>query len=321
MQKIKFSGFVFGLLCLQLAGCTSSLLVEATQPPAVTVKQEQWKVLVVNRYDATLLPYKQDRKVELYQKGANQAVAGAMGAVFNDSTFVLVNEDSAVAAPSPLQSPSLTAEQVRDLYSRYPCHLILTLDNLDAYMDREVETAVDEDGDKMKTAHFTLKVVTNWTLYDSTGAVLDKAALKVEDYYESRTVVSGLLAIGPAMANAGPVVNKLAVESGYRYWDRLYPQTALLHRKVHTIGPLSASLGHLYTQQWQLAIEVLLPLASNQEFKHYAKAAHNLAVAYEAVGNYEQATRWAMEAVQKGDKLAALLLQEWAASGRKKAFK
>jgi len=310
-----------GLFAVQLTGCTSLIRIEATQPPVVSVAHNQWKVLVVNRFDASLLPYKNDRKAEVFRDGAYQAAGGAMGAVYNDSTFVLVNQDSAVNYPAPPTAPQLTPEEIKQLYATYPTHLVLSLDNFDASMDKEVDSFQDEDGTRSKTAYYTLQVKTVWTLYDSTGTVLDRATIRQEEFYDQRAVISGLLAIGPAMAKAGPAVNRLAVETGYSYWDRLYPQKTLLVRELHTIAPFARPIQHLYAQEWQQAIQLLLPLALDNGFKHSGKAAHNLAVAYEAVGNYEQATRWALEAISKGDKLASKLVEEWSITGSNKNLK
>ncbi|GAB3538974.1 hypothetical protein GCM10027443_34930 [Pontibacter brevis] len=45
-------------------------------------------------------------------------------------------------------------------------------------------------------------------------------SLKSDALYNSRGVISGLLAIGPAISNAGPVINSLARETGWDYWGQ-----------------------------------------------------------------------------------------------------
>jgi hypothetical protein len=303
------------LLTMQLSSCVSLITMETARPPLVKVTHDQWKVLVVNRYDATQAANKNERVAEVFKEGAYQAAGGVMGAIFNDSTFVLVNPDVAIPMPAPPASTQLSQSQVRELFNKHKPHLILTLDKFDARMGKDVHTYEDGDGYRTKTADFTLVVASNWSLYDSTGTVLDRATVRQEDYYDSRAVISGLLAIGPAMAKAGPVINRLAVESGYTYWDRFYPQANLLVRQVHQRKPLNDAVFMLQTRQFQQAINALLPLAQDASGKHSVRAAHNLAVAYEAAGDYEQALYWARQAQGKGDKLAANLVALWTDAG------
>ncbi|WP_299708182.1 DUF6340 family protein [uncultured Pontibacter sp.] len=303
-------------ITLQLSGCVTLVTMETVRPPVVQVAHDQWKVLVVNRYDAAQhASNKNERVLEVLRDGAYQAAGGVMGAIYNDSTFVLVNPDLAVSLPSSSATTQLSPTEIKDLYAGYSPHLILTLDKFDTRLGKEVETYEDEDGFRSKTANYDLIVTSSWSLYDSTGTVLDRTTIQQQDYYDSRAVISGLLAIGPAMGKAGPEINRLAVETGYSYWDRFYPQPMLLVRQVHQRKGLNGAVFMLYTLQFQQAIDALLPLAQDAAYKHQGKAAHNLAVAYEATGNYEQAIHWARQAESKGDKLAVNLIELWTGAG------
>ncbi|MBX0335292.1 tetratricopeptide repeat protein [Pontibacter sp. HSC-14F20] len=309
-----FATLLWTVLALQLSGCATMITMETVRPPVVRVSPEQWKVLVVNRYDAaTLAPNKNENVSAVLRDGAYQAAGGVMGAIFNDSTFVLVNPDQAVEL-SPTSS-KLSATEVEKLYSQYRPHLILTLDKFETGFGKEVDSYEDEDGDRTKVANFDLVVASTWSLYDSTGTVIDQATVEQQEFYDSRTVVSGLLAIGPAMGKAGPVVNRLAVETGYSYWDRFYPQPMLLVRQVYTGSAYQQAHILMLMGQFEQAITTLQPLAQDLSSKTGIRAAHNLAIAYEAAGNYEQATYWARQAESKGDKMAAKLLELWANAG------
>jgi hypothetical protein len=306
--------FLWSMLAFQLSSCTTIVTVESVRPPVVQVQPDQWKVLVVNRFDAASQTADKNGNVqEVLRAGAYQAAGGAMGAVFNDSTFVLINPDQAI--PLPASTNRLSQQQAAALYTQYRAHLILTLDKFDARLGKEVSTYEDEDGFRSKTADYDLIVSSTFTLYDSVGTLLDQATVRQQELYDSRAVVSGLLAIGPAMGKAGPTINRLAVETGYSYWDRFYPQPQLLVRQVHMANTLNNATMQLLSGQFQQAIGTLLPLAQDPNNKRNAKAAHNLAIAYEATGDYEQANYWARQAQSKGDKLAANLLELWASSG------
>ncbi|SIQ87101.1 DUF6340 family protein [Pontibacter lucknowensis] len=305
---------LWSVLALQLSSCVSVVMMETVRPPVVRVSPDQWKVLVVNRYDAaTQTSSKNGNVIEVLREGAYQAAGGVMGAVYSDSTFVLINPDQAVTLPP--SSPKLSEAEVQELYTQYRPHLILTLDKFDTRFGKEVNSYEDEDGYKTRTANYDLVVASTWSLYDSTGILLDQATIEQSDFYDSRTVVSGLLAIGPAMGKAGPAVNQLAVETGYSYWDRFYPQPILLARQIYTGSPFQGLNLMLLMGQFQQAITTLQPLAQDLSTKTGIRAAHNLAVAYEAAGDYEQATHWARQAQGKGDKLSNNLMQLWATAG------
>ncbi|PKV75850.1 DUF6340 family protein [Pontibacter ramchanderi] len=309
-----FASLIVIVLALQMSSCVSVVMMETVRPAVVRVSPDQWKVLVVNRYDPSVQASNKNSNVaEVLREGAYQAAGGVMGAVYNDSTFVLINSEQAVTlAPS---SSQLSKSEVQDLYIQYRPHLILSLDKFDTRFGKQVDTYEDEDGYKTKTANFDLVVASTWSLYDSTGVVLDQATIEKTEYYDSRTVVSGLLAIGPAMGKAGPVVNQLAVETGYSYWDRFYPQPLLLVRQIYTGKPFQDLNLMLLMGEFQQAINKLQPLAQDLSTKTGIRAAHNLAIAYEAAGDYEQATYWARQAQGKGDKLSNNLLQLWATAG------
>ena len=314
MKPSTIIAAILVMLTFQLSSCVSLINVETVRPPVVKVSNSQWKVLVVNRFDAaTQASNKNGNVIEVLRHGADQAAGGVMGAIYNDSTFVLINPEQAISLyPSSLK---LSEAEAQELYSQYNPHLILTLDKFDTRFVKEIDTYEDEDGYKTKTAHYDLVVASTWSLYDSTGMLLDQATVEQMDYYDSRTVVSGLLAIGPAMGKAGPVVNQLAVETGYSYWDRFYPQPMMLAREVHMSSALQEAHLLLLLGQYQQAITKLYPLAQDLSSKTGIKAAHNLAIAYEAAGDYQQATYWARQAESKGDKLSSKLLHLWANAG------
>lgn len=304
-----WSGLAAAALAFMASSCTTLVTLETVVPPVVHVSPEQWKVLVVNRFDtAGQTTSKNGNITEMLQNGAYQAAGGALGAVYNDSTFVLINADEAIRLPA---SEPLSQDEARMLHTQYRPHLILTLDKFDAQLEKQVSTYEDEDGFRSKTADFDLVVTSNWSLYDSTGTLVDRAAVQEKELYDSRAAISA----GPALGKAGPVVNRLAIETGYNYWDRLYPKPQLLVRQVHLAKTLNNATLQLMAGQFEQSVSSLLPLAQDPNNKHSAKAAYNLAIAYEAAGNMAQAAYWAQQAQQKGDKLAATLIGLWTQAG------
>ncbi|MDX5436230.1 MAG: DUF6340 family protein [Pontibacter sp.] len=281
-------------------------------PPEVAVSNEQWKVVTVNRFNPAQLPFSREKKVTTFTHGASEALLGATEAILQDPTFSLAGTDTSATYLSDDKNLGLSQEQAQMLYQQYPHHLILSLDNIDAFFDQETVKDKENDGTVRKTAHYTLLTRTAWTLYDSTGHVLDRITLSRAEPYDSRGVISGLLAIGPSLVNAGPVINKLAWQTGQDYWQRLHPKKVSFERLYYSNKEFAQAAYSMAANDWESAILRLTPLAENGSRKTAAKAAYNLAVVYEAKGDITNAKQWARESAKKGNKLALLLLPDLA---------
>ncbi|WP_266205329.1 DUF6340 family protein [Pontibacter kalidii] len=301
--------FLFGTLAITQFSCTSILFVDTTRPAAVAVANDQWKVAVLNRYNPKLLDFNQEKKVGVFAGGANHAFLGAIDAILQDDTYDLVFTDS-ISYRTPTVNSRLNPEQVQDLYLQQPHHLLLSLEHFDTYFKQETVREKEEDGSISKTAYYDLAVASTWVLYDSTGQVLDRCVLAEEAPYQSRGVISGLLAIGPSMGNASTAVNDLAWYTGNRYWSRLSPQPFSFARPYYSSKNFQDPAVAMAAGDWHNALAMLEPLIKSSNRKEAARAAYNTAVVYEAMGDLEQARHWAKEAIGRGNKLAAALLPE-----------
>ncbi|MEJ8803339.1 DUF6340 family protein [Pontibacter sp. H249] len=304
----KLSAYCLVLLMLQ--SCTSILYINTTLPPEVAVANEQWKVVAINRFNPELLPINRDKKIEVFKVGASEAFYSATDAIVADETFSLAAIDTTAQYRQATPNQRLTAEQVQSIYRQHPHHLILALENFEAFLDQETVREKDSEGSVSKTAHYTLFTRTTWVLYDSTGTVLDSEKLSRNELYDSRGVLSGLLAIGPSMANAGPVVNKLAWQTGQDYWQRLHPKHVNYERIYYSNKEFTPAAYSMAASDWDKATALLAPIAAGRKRKDAARAAYNLAVIHEAKGDIAEAKRWAKQAADKGNKLALLLLPD-----------
>lgn len=301
------------LLCcaiLLLHSCTSVLFINTTLPPEVPVTNDQWKVVAINRFNPALLSINREKKEDVFAFGASEAFFGATEAILQDPTFSLAATDTTGTYTAQAAGQQLTREQVQSIHRQYPHHLILTLDNLDAFFEQETVREKDSDGTVTKTAHYTLNTRTTWSLYDSTGTVLDNVTLSRAELYNSRGVLSGLLAIGPSMSNAGPVLNRLAWQTGQDYWRRLHPKQINFERPYYSGKHFTEAAHSMANSDWQKAVGLLTTVAENGSRKNAAKAAYNLAVVHEAKGDVTGAKQWARLSAEKGNKLALLLLPE-----------
>ncbi|MFD2515865.1 DUF6340 family protein [Pontibacter locisalis] len=310
MKKTIINLALFIVAGLSLMSCTSQLFIDTTLPPAVDVGNEQWKVVAIKRFNPALLPFKREKKTEVFQNGADEALAGVLEAIHQDHTYQIVAVDTSSAYLANSPNEQLTRDQVKSIHQKYPHHLLLTLDNIDASFHQMTTREKDSDETVVKTAHYTLITTTTWTLYDSLGTVLDRMSLRQEEPYQTRDVVSGLLAVGPSMGNAGPAVNRLAWRTGKSYWRRLSPQRVSLVRPYYSMKAFEPAAYQIAAGKWDQAIALLQPLAESKNRKDAGKAAYNLAVVHEAKGDIKGAQRWARQAADSGNKLAALLLPD-----------
>ncbi|WP_299823495.1 DUF6340 family protein [uncultured Pontibacter sp.] len=290
--------------------CTSVLYVNTTLPPDVAVTHDQWKVVAVNRFNPALLPFNREKKLDAFEQGAKEAFYGVTEAILQDDTFVLIAADTTGNYLQTAAKQALTPEQVQSIHAKHPHHLVLALDNFDAYFEQETFREKNGDGSVSKTAHYTLHTRSYWTLYDSTGAVLDRASLTKQELYDSRGVLSGLLAIGQSIANAGPVIDKLAWQTGMDYWKRLQPRHISFARPYYSNKDFTPAAYSMAASDWDKAVILLTPIAESGQRKNAAKAAYNLAVVHEAKGDVARARKWAKLSADKGNKLALLLLSD-----------
>lgn len=306
MKKCLLLIFLFSGI-LQFS-CTSNLQIQTTLPAEVPIAFDQWKVVAINRYNPALQPLEQEKMADVYADGAQEAFYGAQDAILEDSTYLLVHSDS-VTFRMRTPEDSVYSEQLSQIYQKYPHHLLLTLDDFEAEMEEEVVMTENSDGSTVTTAYYFLVVRSSWTLFDSTGTVLDKITLMQEEPYKSRPVLLGLLAIGPSFSKAAPAINRLAWLTGYDYWSRLSPQPITFIRPYYSFGKLRDAAAAMTTEDWATAISLLEPLAEGNN-KVAAKAAYNLAVVYEAMGRIDKAKNWASAASLKDNPLAIDLLSE-----------
>ncbi|EMR04758.1 DUF6340 family protein [Cesiribacter andamanensis] len=305
MKKPAFLLCIGVLLACSLSSCTSQLYINTLRPAEVAITNEQWKVVVLNRFNPALLPYDRERKIEAITQGAHEAFLGTLAAIALDSTYQLVHADTAQHLQQAADEP-LSIAQIGEVYRQHPYHLLLALEGFEVAMHQETERIKNEDGSVSKTAYYTLQTKTKWALYDSTGRQLDRIALTEEKPYQSRPVISGLLAVGPSIGKAGPTINELAWHTGNEYWKRLYPQPVSYIRPYYSMKKLEVAAALMANENWPAAISLLTPIAQGTS-KDAAKAAYNLAVIYEAMGRLEEARQWALQAKRQNNRLALLV--------------
>lgn len=296
--------FRFLLFCsaafLQLS-CASKLAIETTLPAKVPIGIEQWKVVVINRFNPEFLDYEKEEELAAVSTGAHEAFMGAVHAVLEDSTYLLVHSDSANFTAHS-KDEKLPAEAFRKIYQQHPYHLLLSLDHFDVGVVEEVEGSFNDTGTYSQETYTSLLAKSTWTLYDSTGTELDSAVVQADDYYPSGTRRQ-------IAQRVVPVIHTLAWYTGFDYWMRLSPSTINYDRPYYAKGKMVEAGNYMASQNWEAAIADLKLIFAEGNKRDAGKAAFNLAVVYEALNAIEEAKRWATEAAKKNNPLAPQLLE------------
>ena len=162
---------------------------------------------------------------------------------------------------------------------------------INPFFDIETESIEDEDG-RSTTNYVDLVVEAGFSLYRSNGDLLDRAMVTEVTHYQSRPALSRFIVIGPSMGKAGVKVNELSGRIGEGYIYNFYPGTESAMRMIYIGGPFSGVTTLMRNHWWEDAIELLMPLASSPDPKIAQKAAHNLAIAYEGMGDRDAYIFW-----------------------------
>lgn len=296
---------IYGILILCVIpffnSCISYVSFIKSYPPEISLNANEKKLALVNFYDYTKLDYSNDRKKEVFISGLNQLTGGLAGSFRNDPTYELIKGDSLIPGRLNIYLPSpLSADSAIFFCNKYKVPLLLALEAFDVYFDKEIEVEEDEEGNKSRTAYYTLNVRAGFTLYDSTGRVIDRSYVeRSQPHGGGRPVVLRIVSVAPSFGKAGDAINFLAGKAGRSYVDKFYPGEMPVSRSVHNNKPFKEITPLLKANEWDKAIIKLKELAKSKDAKTAQYAAENLAVAYEALGNEEAVNYWQERAKQK----------------------
>lgn len=293
-----------GIVLLQFS-CTPKLHIETTRPAKVAISPDQWEVIVINRFNPQLLPQEDKKVVEVMTQGAREAFQGAVDAILDDSTYLLVHADTA-AFPAASKGGKLSAEQLKEIRLQHPHHLLLTLNHFDVYMGIEQGGVEGEYGFIAQMPYIRLFTQAHWTLYNNSGTQLDEITIEANDIFQSGMAFLGAI---PSITKAAPAIHHLSWYTGYDYWMRLSPQPDSYERPYYSNKKLGEAAAAMRAEDWETAISLLEPIARSED-RIATKAAYNLAIVYEALSMFDEAKYWARQAAEKNNRFALMLLHE-----------
>lgn len=170
--------------------------------------------------------------------------------------------------------------------------MLLVLEAFSIGTNSETEVEEDEDGSTSRTANYYLIVTAGLSLYSNSGDLVNRSTVGRSELYKSRWALGGIALFDPSIYKAEKDIRYLAKFVAEDYINKFYPATETVQGKIYTGKELKEAADYCKDQHWDEAIELLKPLAVSPDPKISSKAAYNLSVAYEAIGNDRASELW-----------------------------
>jgi hypothetical protein len=290
---------------LYLSGCTSFLSYAVTYPPLRRMPENERKVLVASTQEAHTFTQGGEGRKEVLKSGAETVVQSS------HYSFGLQKGFSTQLYPELLMESSLHPTFVDSLLESTASRHLLVMTSFDAQMIQdEVVRSRSEEGTVNKEAYYSLQVTTYWKHFRYGEGIVDVFPVIDRRPHSSRSVISGLLAVGPSLKNASDQIYVQSRGCGEALAASFVPQQMpvsrpFFHRKQFADAYTIAIRGN-----YEEAIRVLEPHTKLGKVRDQSRAFYNMALCYEAQGDIATAERLCLQASQMGNGTAHMLLPE-----------
>ena len=319
MKKIYFPCLMIIMLCLSSCGSSGYVHLNYPQAPQVFLPEGAHKIAVVNR-SLTKESDKQSETMEAIRTGeiagsdrlaSDEAIKGVFDGIQNKSHINIVLPDTMrIYGTGTRQTPDkLPWEKVDAICKTSNADVLLVLENFDSNSDI-LRTAVVEQVSSVITTgkpsarlpvQARVNVRSYWRLYDPyTKTISDQFQ---QTYYMDFNLVNSL-----PPSNA---LQETAYAAGLNYIERFLPSYYRVKRDMYKKGKGSdkyrfeAGWRSAEVAKWQDAMAIWKGIVENGNRKSAGRAALNIAVSYEVLGDTESALQWAQRAYRDyGDKLS-----------------
>ncbi|WMI64472.1 DUF6340 family protein [Aestuariibaculum sp. YM273] len=318
MKNIYF--LLIGILGLSLTSCGTSGYVYLNYPqePAVILPENVSNVVLVNR-SLTKVEDKNAETMEAITTGevmgsdriaSDEAMKGVYDGIHNKSHVQIIMPDTLrLYGTGTRTTPDLLPwDKVSQICEKSNADVLLVLENFDSNSDLIRSAVVDQVNAVITTGKPSARIPTGarvnvrsyWRLYDPySKTVIDQFQ---QTHYMNFDLVNGM----PPM-NA---LSETAYAAGFDYINRFLPSYYRVKRDMYKKGKgrdkdlFSAGWRSAEVAKWNDAIAVWKRIINdNPRSKSAGRAALNIAVSYEVLGDTDLALQWAQRAYRDyGDK-------------------
>ena len=313
MKTISLKIFGFVLLSIIFNSCTTLLYtnLDVLRPAKVTFSPEIKKVLIVN--NTVIQPYDYGHKTQLYnQKPTNLTIATDSLSIFcvGSLTEELIQKEffsTVELLPNSINNSTdffyakyLNADTVKTLCKRYNTDAIISLDRIKV-IDKITEYYIQEENKYI--ADLNVSYETQWSIHTPNEVKFTTTTFKDTVFWESesyqrRKVLNGLPERTNALIDGALYVGQNTVKRMIPYWDKVDRYFFSNESKY-----IKQGIDSIYVKNWSSAIKSWqTSLKKNLSNITRAKAANNIAVAYEITGNIDKAIEYAQLSIDFFDK-------------------
>ena len=310
MKPLKLL-FIF----LAIAGCTRNVHVSVMKPAPVTVAQHIKKLAIINR----TIP--ENEKVNIVEgiltgetpgqdrQGAFEAVGGLNQTLLNSPRFtsILINIKLKGSGSGGFFPEPLAWNEISSICKQNEADAIISLETYDSdFIITNATKLVDkknEDGTVYKQTVYLAKGVATvkfgFRLYDpQTKSISDQFIFT--HVMEWSTSGSNPVEAAAKLIGRNNAINAVSFEGGRMYANRISPSwyrvTREFYKKSKGAPEIKVGRRRADVNDWTGAEEVWTKAANTRSGKAAGKAAFNVAVAREVLGDLEGAKAWAQKA-------------------------
>lgn len=269
------------LVILAFSSCTKLVYISKKTDPEINLEPGHHNIIFVNFFNYTSPENVNKKEIIPYHDGIMNIIDG-LSSFSNDSTFSFSVVDTLRKSLDPgLQTILLTPDTVKSICNRFNANLLLSLDSVSIFFDRD--TVVNYYfGASYRTINFFLNTVFYLSLYSADGELIDRSEADRSESYVPKSSLSGFYIRVPTIPGARNEIANLAFQAGQDYVNKFYPQVIHDTKQLFTGSIFRESNDLIFAKNWSRAIEILDQLAKNQDPDIAEKAQHNLDVAKEA---------------------------------------
>ena len=313
--------FASFLVSICLVSCASSGYVHLDYPqePQLVLPQGIDDIAVVNR-SLTKEEDASNKTLESIATGeilgsdklaSDEAIKGVFEGLQNRGPYrVVIPSTTRLPGTGTRLTPEvLSWETVDEICAETDADVLLVLETFDSNSDFVLNTAVEQVTSVLQTGKASgriprrarVNVKSYWRLYDPEQKT-------IIDQFQQTHLMDFDLVNGDIPFTALP---ETAYAAGLDYTSRLFPSFYRVRRDMYKKGKgrdkslFDAGWRRTEVANWQEAIEIWTEIANDRSSKSAGRAAYNIAVAHEVLGNTDLALQWAQKSYQDyGDKMA-----------------
>ncbi|MBL7113419.1 MAG: hypothetical protein ISS19_15890 [Bacteroidales bacterium] len=291
--------FVLLVIVILCASCSTYISYPVSTPPEIETDGQHKRIVFINRFDYSNLPIDDDKEKEVYISGVRHLIEKLELTFSSDKNFNFIIIDTLMKGITTEELPEvLKADKISTICNNQNADMLLALESFKPFFSIETVTEKYDDGSRSTTNYVDLIVEAGLSLYDRSGDVINRILISESNHYQTRPALSRFIVIGPSMGNAGKEVNDLASQIVSNYIRSFYPGSVTVMKMIYIGKAFSEVTPRFRSQDWAGAFELLKPLAGSPNPKLARKAAHNLAIAYEAMGDYKAYENWIKKSME-----------------------